>query len=57
MIARLNKNFNDQEDDEFLDDFKIEELETISESEKFDTSAETRKEANKVKSQQSAENI
>lgn len=57
MIARLNKYFNDEEEEEFLNDFTREELEPISDSEKFDDRAEIIKEANKAKSQQSAENI
>lgn len=49
-MARLNKYFNEDDDDEFIDDFTKEELENISESEKFDNRAEVIKEANKAKS-------
>lgn len=57
MMARLNKYFNEEDEEEFMNDFTREELEKISDSEKFDNRAEIIKEANKAKSQQSAENI
>jgi len=57
MMARMNRHFNEEDDDEFSNDFSIQELEAISESEKFDNRAEIIKEANKAKSQQNAENI
>ena len=53
----MNRHFNEEDDDEFSNDFSIQELEAISESEKFDNRAEIIKEANKAKSQQNAENI
>ncbi len=53
----MNRHFNEDDDDEFANDFSIQELEAISESEKFDNRAEIIKEANKAKSQQNAENI
>lgn len=57
MMARMNKYFNEEDEDELAEDFPVEELEEISESEKFDTRAEIIKQANKQKSQQSADNI
>lgn len=51
MMARLNKYFNEEDEEEFINDFTREELEPISDSEKFDNRAEIIKEANKVKSQ------
>jgi len=50
MMARLNKYFNEEDDDEFINDFTIEELEKISDTEKFDNRADIIKEANKAKS-------
>ena len=53
----MNRHFNEDDDDEFSNEFTMQELEAISDSEKFDNRAEIIKEANKAKSQQNAENI
>lgn len=50
MMARLNKYFNEEDDEEFINDFTQEELEKISDTEKFDNRADIIKEANKAKS-------